>query len=655
VLKNSRFKSNAPFLPLPLPPPSHNGNHNYNNNNIRATSLPSHSPAPNSSQKKASHLFRRRRRRSFFLSSLPSPRRRRADFIASTVDLESPPLPSTAASSDSDLQLWLSDPFLSSRQHKSSLHRCRTAPAISPIDGGHNSDSQSSSPSDHGPKDPSLVRNACLLLFGYLAFGVVVYAVCPSSFSGQSTHPVVDAFYFCIVTMCTIGYGDITPATPLAKLFSITFVIVGFGFVDILLTIMVGYVLDLQESLLTAAARDRAAGRPGAGGRGGGGGGGGDVNYLIDVKKGRVRIRTKVALALGVVVLCVGVGAAVLRFVERLGWLDAFYLAVMSVTTVGYGDRAFRTLPGRLFASVWLLVSTLAVARAFLYLAEARIDKRHRMIAKWVLCRDMTVSEFLAADIDHNGFGPMRTLVFELLPFGLCCAAVLIGGAIIAIAVIIYLAVGVIGFSRPSALYVKTPTNPTVDALYFSVSTLATVGYGDAHPGTSLFKVLSVPFTLLGYALLNLLVAVTVPAAAKLLAVLRRRYRVLIAAAAILLPVAAGALVFHLVETQGWVDSVYMSVISVTTVGYGDEVFKTRPGRAFASVWLLIGTLSVTHSFNFLVDKLLDWWTPRTNFVTSLHRLRQTIGKKRNRRKNYNVLVEIRLAAFGQMKNLGDE
>nr|CAD1834784.1 unnamed protein product [Ananas comosus var. bracteatus] len=224
-------------------------------------------------------------------------------------------------------------------------------------------------------------------------------------------------------------------------------------------------------------------------------------------------------------------------------------------------------------------------------------------------------------------------------------AAVLIGGAIIAFAVIIYLAIGVIGFSRPSALYVKTPTSPTVDALYFSVSTLATVGYGDAHPGTSLFKVLSVPFTLLGYALLNLLVAVTVPAAAKLLAVLRRRYRVLIAAAAILLPVAAGALVFHFVETQGWVDSVYMSVISVTTVGYGDEVFKTRPGRAFASVWLLIGMLSVTHSFNFLVDKLLDWWTPRTNFVT----------RKGNRRKNYTVLVEMRLAALGQMESLGDE
>lgn len=75
-----------------------------------------------------------------------------------------------------------------------------------------------------------------------------------------------------------------------------------------------------------------------------------------------------------------------------------------SVTTVGYGDKAFKTLYGRVFASVWLLVSTLAVARAFLFLAEARIDKRHRRIVKWILHRDLTVDDLLAADLNRNGF-----------------------------------------------------------------------------------------------------------------------------------------------------------------------------------------------------------------------------------------------------------
>ena len=93
-----------------------------------------------------------------------------------------------------------------------------------------------------------------------------------------------------------------------------------------------------------------------------------------------------------------------MHFFESLGWMDSLYLSVMSVTTVGYGDRAFSTMAGRVFASIWLLVSTLAVARAFLYLAEARVHRRHRKMENWVLGQDLTVSQFLAADIENNGF-----------------------------------------------------------------------------------------------------------------------------------------------------------------------------------------------------------------------------------------------------------
>ncbi|XP_077250945.1 two-pore potassium channel 3-like isoform X1 [Tasmannia lanceolata] len=279
----------------------------------------------------------------------------------------------------SDDQSWLSNPNFT--RSKTNLHRSKTAPAMSTInDLDH--------PSLPNPKfaSASIVRQGVLLLILYLSLGVLIYSLTRENFNGIETHPVVDALYFCIVTMCTIGYGDITPSSTATKLFSITFVLIGFGFIDILLSGMVSYVLDLQESLILSTVKGKAS-----------------PSYFVDVKKGRMRIRIKVGLALGVVILCIGVGTCVMHFVEKLGWLDSFYLSVMSVTTVGYGDRAFKSLSGRVFASIWLLVSTLAVARAFLYLAEARVDKRHRMIAKWVLDRDMTVSEFLAADIDNNG------------------------------------------------------------------------------------------------------------------------------------------------------------------------------------------------------------------------------------------------------------
>lgn len=262
---------------------------------------------------------------------------------------------------------------------KSNLHRSWTAPAMAAtneIDRSQDLEKPQSSKS-------LIVRQGVVLLIIYLSLGVVIYSFNRDDFKATETHPVVDALYFCIVTMCTIGYGDITPASTATKLFSIMFVLVGFGFIDILLTGMVSYMLDLQENCLLRTIKE--------------GGGHDPRSYIIDVKKGRMRIRMKVALALGVVVLCIGIGVSVMHFVERLNWLDSFYLSVMSVTTVGYGDTAFNSLSGRIFASIWLLVSTLAVARAFLYLAELRVDKR-------VLGQGMTIAQFLAADIDNNGF-----------------------------------------------------------------------------------------------------------------------------------------------------------------------------------------------------------------------------------------------------------
>ncbi|XP_057797688.1 two-pore potassium channel 3-like [Salvia miltiorrhiza] len=266
------------------------------------------------------------------------------------------------------------------------LHRSKTAPAMANIN--EIQDFSEAEPPQFGKQ--SVVRQGVVLLIMYLSLGVVIYSLSRDDFKGSETHPVVDALYFCIVTMCTIGYGDITPNSLATKLFSIMFVLVGFGFIDILLTGMVSYMLDLQENYLLRSIK----GRWGGDGR----------SYIVDVKKGRMRIRMKVAVALGVVVVCIGVGVGVMHYVERLDWVDSLYLSVMSVTTVGYGDRAFDSLGGRVFASVWLLVSTLAVARAFLYLAEARVDRRQRRMAKWVLHQHMTVAQFLAADIDNNGF-----------------------------------------------------------------------------------------------------------------------------------------------------------------------------------------------------------------------------------------------------------
>lgn len=41
----------------------------------------------------------------------------------------------------------------------------------------------------------------------------------------------VDAFYFCTITLTTIGYGDITPTTNLGKIFTSFYAILGIGII----------------------------------------------------------------------------------------------------------------------------------------------------------------------------------------------------------------------------------------------------------------------------------------------------------------------------------------------------------------------------------------------------------------------------------------
>jgi potassium channel subfamily K len=247
-------------------------------------------------------------------------------------------------------------------------------------------------PSDHIPAyRPStlIVRLSFIILFFYVAIGVTVYMI-SENFKGTTTFRPVDAVYFTVVTLCTIGYGDIVPDTIFAKMFTCGFILVGFGFIGFMLNELVVYICDTHEAfLLSMMDEDRYK----------------KIirTCMFDEEKGRMRIRTKVCGALVVVIVCIAIGTVTAHFVEDLNWADSFYLSVVSVTTVGYGDYDFKTLTGRCFAIPWLLVSTFAVTRSFLYLTDYSLQKRSREMTKWILQKKITLSDLAAADLDHDG------------------------------------------------------------------------------------------------------------------------------------------------------------------------------------------------------------------------------------------------------------
>lgn len=69
-----------------------------------------------------------------------------------------------------------------------------------------------------------------LILSGVVALGVIgnyILGISGNNYSQPMN--LLNAIYFTVVTLSTVGYGDIVPITPIAKIFDIALIIMGMG------------------------------------------------------------------------------------------------------------------------------------------------------------------------------------------------------------------------------------------------------------------------------------------------------------------------------------------------------------------------------------------------------------------------------------------
>uniref|UniRef100_A0A0E0LG64 Potassium channel domain-containing protein n=1 Tax=Oryza punctata TaxID=4537 RepID=A0A0E0LG64_ORYPU len=268
------------------------------------------------------------------------------------------------------------------------FRRCRTAPSSEPPP------TDNSSAADAPPKTlfsggrPSF-RLVGLLLAAYLLLGSIAFYLAMDHMSGTRTSRALDALYFCVVTMTTVGYGDLVPASDAAKLLACAFVFAGVAVVGTFLSKAADYLVEKQEALLFRALHAHKQHQ------------GHETRMMVRaMEMNKVRYKLYTAGLLLVVTLVSG--TVVLWKVEGMRVVDAFYCVCATVTTLGYGDRSFSSEGGRAFAVAWITVSTVVVALFFLYAAELYTERRQRELARWVLRRRTTNMDLEAADLDGD-------------------------------------------------------------------------------------------------------------------------------------------------------------------------------------------------------------------------------------------------------------
>lgn len=70
------------------------------------------------------------------------------------------------------------------------------------------------------PEGKALIASAATIV----AVGTVVYTVL------ERWSPI-DSLYFCVVTLATVGFGDLHPTTDIAKLFTVGYIVAGVGII----------------------------------------------------------------------------------------------------------------------------------------------------------------------------------------------------------------------------------------------------------------------------------------------------------------------------------------------------------------------------------------------------------------------------------------
>eukprot|EP00188_Purpureofilum_apyrenoidigerum_P001995 Plantae.Rhodophyta-Purpureofilum_apyrenoidigerum.ctg21706.p1 GENE.Plantae.Rhodophyta-Purpureofilum_apyrenoidigerum.ctg21706~~Plantae.Rhodophyta-Purpureofilum_apyrenoidigerum.ctg21706.p1 ORF type:complete len:376 (+),score=56.07 Plantae.Rhodophyta-Purpureofilum_apyrenoidigerum.ctg21706:98-1225(+) len=199
---------------------------------------------------------------------------------------------------------------------------------------------------------------------------------------------VADSLYFCVVTITTVGYGDLTPPTAKAKLFFIVYILLSLTIIGSAINSVIGTLLERQENALYGLFV----------------GGSDDTENQESAKPlwaGYTAQEAAMIASAGIVFLSIIFGGMLFFMkVEKLSVIDALYFIWITSTTVGFGDLTPKGPISRTFSVLFLLASTLSLANFIGTFADVQLQRRHRAFRERALHRKLGSVDL--RDMDEN-------------------------------------------------------------------------------------------------------------------------------------------------------------------------------------------------------------------------------------------------------------
>ena len=178
-----------------------------------------------------------------------------------------------------------------------------------------------------------------------LLFGLSIVIACLEKWSA------LEAIYFCVVTITTVGYGDTVPASKVSKvlcciLISASLLLVATAFARMQHMVMRKILVNNTDSDQTSGER----------------------------RVTRTTPAQRLLVSCILLIVTITSATCVLVALHEFDVVDALYFVVMTMTTVGYGDVSPEKKGGRIFTVVFCILGPLLLGRSVTSFVEMHIE-----------------------------------------------------------------------------------------------------------------------------------------------------------------------------------------------------------------------------------------------------------------------------------------